>query len=233
MKNQKVLVNNLTNIIRFLLLILLLLSPFLSSGKWNWGLGWLYTGSWILHSLISRIIATRLNPDLVRERSAAGSMQDTRSWDKWFVPVIAFWLPFMAILLAGFDKRLNWSRNLPGWLNWLGLALIIFGYAISTWSMANNAFFSSYVRLQKDRGQTVVSSGPYAVVRHPAYISGAIAMCGIPLLLNSLLAFPPIILLCVFIIVRTILEDRILYHELPGYKDYCRKVRFRLIPGIW
>lgn len=233
MDNRKNLINNFTNITRILLLILLLLSPFLASGNWTWGLGWLYTGSMILHSFISRIIATRLHPDLVRERFRAGSMQDTRSWDKWIVPIIAFWLPLMAVLTAGFDKRLEWSKSMPGWVHWLGLALLIFGYAVATWAMARNAFFSSYVRIQKDRGQTVVSTGPYAIVRHPAYASGAIAMCGIPLLLDSLLAFPPIILLCIVIVVRTALEDRTLYNELPGYKDYCKKVRYRLIPGVW
>jgi len=122
---------------------------------------------------------------------------------------------------------------MPGWVHWLGLALLVFGYAVGTWAMAANAFFSSHVRIQKDRDQKVVTKGPYAIVRHPAYITGAIAMCGIPLLLDSLLAYPPTVLLCAGIVIRTALEDETLLAELPGYREYADQVRFRLIPGVW
>lgn len=223
----------LSIVVNFLFLILLLLSPFLASGDWAWGLGWLYTGSMILYTLVSRIIAIRLHPGFARERATARAMQDTKSWDRWIVPLIALWLPLLAVLVAGLDKRLGWSSSLPDWVHWLGLALLVFGHSVVTWAMAVNAFFSSYVRIQKDRGHTVVSTGPYAIVRHPAYITGAIAMCGIPLLLDSLLAFPPIILLCIGIVIRTALEDKTLLAELPGYKEYAEKVRFRLVPGVW
>jgi len=223
----------LTILINFLTLILLLLSPFLASGDWAWGLGWLYTGSMILYTLVSRIIAIRLHPGFARERATASAMQDTKGWDKWIVPLIALWLPFLAVLIAGLDKRLGWSTTMPDWVHWLGLALLAFGYSVGTWAMAVNAFFSSHVRIQKDRGQTVVATGPYAIVRHPAYITGAIAMLGIPLLLDSLWAFPPIILLCIGIVIRTALEDKTLLAELPGYKEYAEKVRFRLIPHVW
>jgi protein-S-isoprenylcysteine O-methyltransferase Ste14 len=220
-------------LINALTLILLLLSPFLASGDWGWGLGWLYTGSMIVYTLVSRIIAIRLHPGFARERATASAMQDTKSWDKWIVPLIALWLPLLAVLLAGLDKRLGWSADLPNWVHWMGLALLTFGYAIGTWAMAENAYFSSHVRIQKDRGQTVITSGPYAIVRHPAYVTGAIAMLGIPLLLDSWLAFPPIVLLCAGIVLRTNLEDATLLRELPGYREYAARVRYRLIPGIW
>ena len=220
-------------VINSLSLILLLLSPFLASGDWTWDLGWLYTGSMILYTFVSRIIAIRLHPGFARERATASAMQDTKGWDKWIGPLIALWLPFLAVLIAGLDKRLGWSTPMPDWVHWLGLALLVIGYSVGTWAMAANAFFSSYVRIQRDRGQTVVTTGPYAIVRHPAYITGAIAMCGIPLLLDSLLAFPPIILLCIGIVIRTVLEDKTLLAELPGYKVYAEKVRFRLVPGVW
>ena len=223
----------LSIIVNFLSLILLLLSPFLASGDWAWDLGWLYTGSMILYTLVSRVIAIRLHPGFARERATASAMQDTKGWDRWIVPLIALWLPFLAVLVAGLDKRLGWSTTMPDWVHWLGLALLVIGYSVGTWAMAVNAFFSSHVRIQKDRGQTVVTTGPYAIVRHPAYITGAIAMCGIPLLLDSLLAFPPIILLCIGIVIRTALEDKTLLAELPGYKEYAEKVRFLLIPGVW
>lgn len=233
MTDQKHLSTRFSIVINLLTLILLLFSPFLTSGDWRWDLGWLYTGSMILYTFISRIIAIRLHPGFARERATASAMQDTKSWDKWIVPLIALWLPFLAVLVAGLDKRLGWSTTMPDWVHWLGLALLVFGYSVGTWAMAANAYFSSHVRIQKDRGQTVVSTGPYAIVRHPAYITGAIAMCGIPLLLDSLLAFPPVILLCIGIVIRTALEDKTLLAELPGYQEYAGKVRFRLVPGVW
>jgi len=233
MADQKRLSAKFSIVINVLTLILLLISPFLASGDWGWALGWLYTGSMLLYTFVSRAIAIRLHPGFARERATASAMQDTKSWDKWIVPLIALWLPLLAVLVAGLDKRLAWSTTMPGWVHWLGLALLTFGYAVGTWAMAVNAYFSSHVRIQTDRGQTVISTGPYAIVRHPAYITGAIAMCGIPLLLDSLLAFPPIILLIVGIVIRTALEDKTLLAELPGYKEYAEKVRYRLVPGVW
>ena len=233
MTGQKPLSTGFSIAFNILTLILLLLSPFLASGDWRWCQGWLYTGSMILYMLISRIIAIRLHPGFARERATASAKQDTKSWDKWIVPLIALWLPLLAVLIAGLDKRLGWSDSMPVWVNWLGLTMLVFGYAVGTWAMAVNAYFSSHVRIQKDRGQTVVTTGPYAIVRHPAYITGAVAMCGIPLLLDSLLAYPPIILLCIGIVIRTVLEDKTLLTELPGYQEYAGKVRFRLIRGVW
>ena len=233
MTDPKRLSANFSILFNLLTLILLLLSPFLAAGDWTWDLGWLYTGSMLLYTFISRAIAIRLHPGFARERATASALQDTKSWDKWIVPLIALWLPLLAVLTAGLDERLEWSTPLPGWVHWLGLALLVVGYSVGTWAMAVNAYFSSHVRIQKDRGQKIVTTGPYAIVRHPAYITGAIAMLGIPLLLDSLLAFPPIILLCIGIIVRTALEDKTLLAELPGYKEYAEKVRYRLVPGIW
>lgn len=233
MTDQKQLKTKFSIVFNILSLILLLLSPFLASGDWSWDLGWLYTGSMLLYTFVSRAIAIRLHPGFARERATASALGDTKGWDKWIVPLIALWLPLLAVLVAGLDKRLGWSASLPGWVHWLGLALLVIGYAVGTWAMAVNAFFSSHVRIQKDRGQTVISTGPYAIVRHPAYITGAIAMLGIPLLLDSLLSFPPIMLLCIGIVVRTALEDKTLQAELPGYREYAGKVRYRLLPGIW
>lgn len=220
-------------IVNFAAFILLFLSPFLASGDWGWNLGWLYTGSMLLFTFVSRFIAIRLHPGFARERATASAMQDTKRWDKWLVPLIALWLPLLAVLVAGLDKRFGWSPSLPEWAHWLGLGLLVIGYSVGTWAMAVNAFFSSYVRIQHDRGQTVVTTGPYAVVRHPAYSTGAVAMLGIPLLLDSLWAYPPVLLLCIGIVIRTALEDSTLLAELPGYPEYAARVRYRLLPGVW
>jgi protein-S-isoprenylcysteine O-methyltransferase Ste14 len=187
----------------------------------------------VLYTLISRAIAIYLHPGFARERATASARQDTKSWDKWIVPLIALWLPLISVVLAGLDQRFGWTPPLPIALNWAGLFLLTIGYSIGAWAMAVNAFFSSHVRIQKDRKHHVVTSGPYSIVRHPAYITGAVAMLGLPLLLDCLLSYLPVLLICTGIVIRTQLEDRTLIAELPGYKDYAEKVRFRLIPGIW
>jgi protein-S-isoprenylcysteine O-methyltransferase Ste14 len=225
--------NNISIVVNIFTFILLIFSPFLFSGDWKWNLGWIYSGSMILFTIISRVIAIRLHPGFARERATASGMQDTKRWDKWIVPLVALWLPLIAVLLASLDKRFEWSTTMPDWMHWLGIVLLIIGYSVGVWAMAVNAFFSSHVRIQKDRGQTVITTGPYAFVRHPAYSTGAIAMLGIPLLLDSFYAFPPILILWIGIVVRTALEDKTLIEELPGYKEYTEKVHYRLLPGIW
>ncbi len=224
---------NFSTVSNLALSILLLLSPFLSSGDWCWDLGWIFSGVMILGTLASRMIATRLHPDLERERLTAGARYDTKAWDKWLMPLIGVWLPTLAVWVAGLDERLGWSPDLAAWVHGLGLVLMLVGFALGSWAMAVNAFFSSYVRIQKDRGHRVVTTGPYAIVRHPGYLGAALAMIGMPLLLDSLWAFFPVLLILAGGVVRTWLEDKTLLAELPGYREYAAKVRHRLIPAVW
>jgi len=107
------------------------------------------------------------------------------------------------------------------------------GYALLTWAMVSNSFFSQIVRIQTDRGHAVVTRGPYRFVRHPAYVGMILFELG----MASLLASWPALLVsgvcALLLILRTALEDRTLQTELPGYLDYARQVRYRLVPGIW
>ena len=103
----------------------------------------------------------------------------------------------------------------------------------TTWAESVNRFFEPTVRIQTDRGHRVIDTGPYAIVRHPGYLAAWFFFLGIPLSLGSLWAIIPAIFSCVILVVRTILEDRTLQNELPGYKEYAKRVRYRLLPGIW
>jgi protein-S-isoprenylcysteine O-methyltransferase Ste14 len=105
--------------------------------------------------------------------------------------------------------------------------------ALSVWAMASNRFFSGTVRIQADRGHTVVDGGPYGFVRHPGYLAWCISAPAIPLMLGSLWALIPSLLGMCALVLRTSLEDRTLRKELPGYEDYARRVRYRLLPGVW
>jgi len=113
------------------------------------------------------------------------------------------------------------------------LALCGLGYALVVWATAANAFFSQIVRIQSERGQTVVSDGPYRLVRHPAYVGAIVYELAVPVLLASGWAFAIGGLSTILLILRTALEDRTLRAELAGYVDYARQVRFRLLPGVW
>lgn len=109
----------------------------------------------------------------------------------------------------------------------------IFGYVVVVWATASNAFFSQIVRVQTERGHTVVTGGPYYYVRHPAYIGAIVFELAAPILLASWPAGIPSLLAVILLVLRTALEDRALQAELAGYADYARQVRQRLLPGIW
>jgi len=172
----------------------------------------------------------RYNPETVAER---GKPKEFKNWDK---VVSGLWsvLQFLLIpLVAGLDYRFGWTGSMSlGW-HLLGAALFASGLALFGWAMISNAYFSTVVRIQDDRGHTVCRSGPYAFVRHPGYTGTLLQSIGMPLLLGSFWALIPGLLAGVVIILRTVLEDRTLQTELPGYSDYSRDVRFRLAPGIW
>ena len=119
------------------------------------------------------------------------------------------------------------------WTQWLGIALLLVSYVFVLWAMATNRFFSGVMRIQRERGHSVVTSGPYAIVRHPGYAGSVLSCLGAPMMLGSPWAEVPAALTVVAIVVRTALEDRTLRAQLPGYVAYARKVRYRLIPGVW
>jgi protein-S-isoprenylcysteine O-methyltransferase Ste14 len=135
--------------------------------------------------------------------------------------------------VAGLDAgRFHWS-HVPLGVVVLGYVLFCIGYFLSIWVYRVNRFAEPTVRIQTDRGQRVIDTGPYALVRHPLYLGALLMWAGIPLSLGSLWALLPGALGAVVLVVRTILEDRTLQAELPGYQDYTHRVRHRLIPGVW
>jgi protein-S-isoprenylcysteine O-methyltransferase Ste14 len=137
------------------------------------------------------------------------------------------------LLVAGLDERLGWSPEISLGVQVGGLAVVALGCLLSGWAMLVNRFFSAVVRIQSDRGHSVVSTGPYRLVRHPAYVGGMVVYLATGPALVSLWALVPGLLVTILLAVRTALEDRTLRGELPGYEEYASRVRYRLIPGIW
>ena len=136
-------------------------------------------------------------------------------------------------MIAGLDDRFGWSIEYTTSFQILALILVLSGYLFATWAMVENRYFSAMVRIQKDRNQTVVSSGPYQYVPHPAYSGSIIVYLVLPVMLGSIWARVPAGLIIVGLIFRTAFEDRMLQEDLEEYRVYARKVKYRLLPGLW
>ena len=136
-------------------------------------------------------------------------------------------------MVAGLDALFGWSSTFSVPLKILALIIIMAGYALGSYALIENRFFSVMVRLQTDRGHQVVSSGPYRWMRHPGYAGSLWSNLAVPLFLDAPWAFLPAAFLMIVLVIRTSLEDRTLQDELSGYRDYAKRVRYRLLPGVW
>ncbi|SDK58258.1 methyltransferase family protein [Microbulbifer yueqingensis] len=213
--------------------LLIPLTLFICSGDIDWWPAWLYSMLFLGAGIGGRMWAEQRHPGLTCERQNIENFENAKNWDKVLAPLMALSVgPLMAIA-AGLDHRFNWSSEFPLWLMVIGFTLISFGYALATWAFAENRFFYSVVLIKPDRGHVVCDSGPYRIARHPGYCGSILAVFGIPLALGSVWALIPAVFAAVIALIRTTLEDQALHEELPGYRDYARRVRYRLIPGIF
>jgi len=213
--------------------LLIPLILFLCAGDWGWWQAWVFSLLFLAAGIGGRLWAERRHPGLLAERATSESAEGVKPWDKVLAPLMAVSTSFPLVIVAGLDHRFDWSPRFPLWLNLLGLGLIALGYAFGTWALAENRFFSGTVRIQTNRGHKVCDSGPYRVVRHPGYAGNIVPLPGLVLGLSSLWTILPAIVALVIVVVRTTLEDRTLQEELAGYKEYARRVRYRLFPGIY
>lgn len=230
-QNKKITVRAILGFIVYLFFNPLIL--FISAGTARWGMAWVYFGVSISGSLLSRAIANRKNPGLLEERGRYQEAEGVKSWDKILVPIAALYAPMAAIIVAGLDMRFNWTDLIPLWVQIATFLVAILGLVFASWAMIENRFFSAVVRIQEDRGHTVCDTGPYRYLRHPGYAGGLVWYLMTPLVLNALWAYIPIAISITATLIRTALEDRTLQAELPGYKAYAQKTRYRLLPGIW
>jgi protein-S-isoprenylcysteine O-methyltransferase Ste14 len=201
------------------------------AGRLDWSWAWVYFGISLATLAIGGAILLRTSPEMVAERGRPrGGM---RGWDKVLSSV---WLVagFLALpLVAGLDARFGWTHALSASWHAAGAVALAVGYGLIMWAMRTNAYFSTVVRIQGERGHAVCSSGPYRCVRHPGYVGYTLLFLAMPILLGSYWALVPWLAGSISMVIRTALEDRMLHAELPGYQKYARKVRYRLVPGIW
>jgi len=206
--------------------------PMIVSGQWDWWQAWAYALSSALAFVVSRMLAWRRHPDLLRERARFMDAEDTKPWDKVLAPLLGLG-SILVLVVSGLDRYYGGSVAFSISMSITALLGVVVGYGFSSWALIENRFFSGTVRIQYERGHHVVSTGPYRIVRHPGYAGGLLGYLFIPILLDSLWAFIPTVLLGVVMIIRTGLEDKALQDELPGYKEFAQKTRYRLIPGVW
>lgn len=169
--------------------------------------------------------------ELVRERMRRGP--GTKWWDRLFW---AFYGPMnlaVVVTAAVGEGRGRWGGAVPWWGVAAGYALFLPGAVLHLWAVRANPFYAGTVRIQEERGQEVVSSGPYGIVRHPGYTGIVLMMAGMALALGSARALVPVAGVAALLVARTALEDRALRRELPGYEAYAARIRFRLLPGLW
>ena len=203
---------------------------FLPAGRIDWAAGWIFIAVLVGAFGLSALLLARVNPMIYRARSRF--QPGTQKWD---LILLAVMLPAMVleIPIATLDAgRMAWS-DVPLSAIMIGYVLLIGGIAVTTWAQAVNPFFEPGVRIQKERAQRVITSGPYRLVRHPGYTAAMAMFIGISLALASWWALLPAALAIALLVVRTSWEDHLLQGELPGYPDYARRTRYRLVPGLW
>ena len=200
-----------------------------SSGRLHWSNAWVFLGINFAAGIVSSILFWR-NPELLAERR---NTKAGKGWDKPLVCFVVLLGPVATWITAGLDFRLHWSPGMGALAFISGVVGAVFAIALIAWAMHSNKFFSSVVRIQKDRGHVVVTGGPYRFVRHPGYTGICAFTLVTPLILNSRWAFVPATVTAAVTVLRTALEDRTLHNELDGYAEYARRVKYKLVPSIW
>ncbi len=203
---------------------------FLSAGRLDWPQAWAVLAIMLAWIVATLLILLRIHPDLITER--LGPRKGAKPWDVAIMSAVGL-LQLSRYVLAGLDRRYGWSGESAGILQLAAFVICAAGYALVTWATASNAFFSQIVRLQPERSQAVVTNGPYHWVRHPTYTGAILFELAVPLLLSSWPAILVSLTTSFLLVLRTYLEDHALQSELAGYTDYCGRVRYRLLPGVW
>jgi len=203
---------------------------FVSSGRLDWWMAWVYIGLFVVGVCINMIFLVHRDPGLIAERSQIKA--DTKKWDFWLAGFFSI-MSSVTLLISGLDIRFGWSEEIPFALQFAAMVLVVLGSALGSWALLSNPFFASTVRIQSERGHTVISHGPYQYVRHPGYSGWILSGMALPVMLGSLWALIPAGMTSIILIIRTGLEDRTLRRELPGYEEYSENTRFRLVPHVW
>lgn len=204
-----------------------------AAGSLHWWQAWSYIGLYLGGIAVNTVFMIRINPETIAERGRGASAEGWKDWDKRIGVAFGIFYFIGILLVAGLDFRFDWTDSLAvGW-HIAGMVGFALGGALFSWAMITNAYFSTAVRIQTDRGHQVCTTGPYRFVRHPGYVGVSLQSLVMPLMLGSLWTFVPAVTAVLLLILRTALEDKTLHEELAGYTAYAAQTRYRLLPGIW
>ena len=203
---------------------------FLPAGRWDWPEAWALILSFGAFLLLYALRGLYRDPAQLQERSRVAP--NAKRWDRVILSVYSALLPTVFIV-AGFDAgRFGWSA-VPVAVEVVAWVALVLAAALILWTTTVNTYLSRQARIQDDRGQEVVTRGPYRFVRHPMYLGILVLFLCLGPALGSWYALVPGLAIDVLFVVRTAKEDAMLREELAGYDDYARRVRYRLVPGIW
>ena len=211
-------------------LLILAASLFISSGKLDWWMGWIYIAIVAAGNISVALILMIRNPGLMGERAETRGKRDL---DRVLAGIMALFGPASICIVAGLNLRNAWLPHVSIPLQVVGIVISVPGSLLTVWAMASNKFFYGVLRIAPEKGHTVCTRGAYRYVRHPGYAGAILFDLVTPLILHSAWAFIPAALTVCAIVLRTLLEDRALLDRLPGYSDYAQRVRYRLLPGVW
>ena len=224
---------NIYGIKRFLILLLFFtiihIILILCSGQITWWNAWAFTGGYLFLIFIMFIIMIKINPELLNERGK--KHKDTKAFDK--IILLIYTILFILLpIVAGLDKRFD-ITSIDKIISIIAIFLSIPIFSLVMWAFIVNNHFETTVRIQNDRDHKVCNEGPYKHVRHPTYLAAILGFIIIPFILGSLLSLIPSGLMAILFIIRTYFEDKTLQNELPGYKEYIKQIKYKLIPGVW
>jgi protein-S-isoprenylcysteine O-methyltransferase Ste14 len=215
-----------------LLLAFLALLLFWPAGTFDWPGAWVFLAGMAIASMAISLWLLRHDPALLRERLGSPVQKGQAPGDRIFMTLIAFawfgWVVLMAL------DAMRWRlTHMPVWLNGAGAVLFALGFTIVWLTFRANTFAAPVVKIQKERGQSIVTAGPYAIVRHPMYAGAALYMIGMALLLGSGIGLAATPLLIAVLSIRIGIEERMLRGAFSDYAGYAARVRYRLVPGVW
>lgn len=206
--------------------VLILLLP---AGTLHYWQAWVFIAVFTVATIVPTIYLSRANPAALQRRMRAGPRAEPRTAQK-FIITGSFLGLFATMVFSALDHRFGWS-SVPPWLSLLGDVLVATGLGIAMLVIVQNSYAGATVTVEAD--QTLVSGGLYRFVRHPMYVGNVIMMIGIPLALDSYWGLLFVIPGTIVLTLRIFDEEKLLFHELPGYREYAERVRYRLVPYIW
>ncbi len=204
---------------------------FLPAGTWRFWQAWVFGAFYVLPVIGFMLWLLAVDPRALQRRLEGREREPMQR--KVILTLIPLLL--LAATAPGFDFRFGWTRSLfgpvPTWLSLAADFLSLAGILLVFWTIAVNRFAARTIRVEE--GQQVISSGPYRLIRHPMYTGFSLSQIAMPVGMASLVTLPLYLLLIVVYIVRLLNEEKVLARDLPGYTEYCRRTRWRLVPFVW